>query len=189
MAAGLFIAASLGTGVAHAFNAFVLFRIIGGIGIGLASNLSPMYIAEITPGSVRGRFVLINQLTIVIGILVAQLINWRIAQPVPSGATTAYIMSSWNGQMAWRWMFYACTFPAAMFFILMWFVPERPRWLAKESVNHPKVLKILSIIGGNDYAISELTSIVETLTIPLRKIDFRLLKQTGISKLLILALY
>ena len=86
LAAGLFVAASLGTGAAGSFNIFVIFRILGGIGIGLASNLSPMYIAEITPGNVRGRFVSINQLTIVIGILAAQLINWRIARPVPSGA-------------------------------------------------------------------------------------------------------
>ena len=78
--AALFVAASLGTGSADSFNIFVFFRILGGVGIGLASNLSPMYIAEITPANVRGRFVSINQLTIVIGILAAQLINWRIAQ-------------------------------------------------------------------------------------------------------------
>ena len=69
LAAGLFASASLGTGAATSFGTFVLFRILGGIGIGLASNLSPMYIAEITPANVRGRFVSINQLTIVIGIL------------------------------------------------------------------------------------------------------------------------
>ena len=80
LSAVLFVAASLGTGAAGSFVAFVLFRILGGIGIGLASNLSPMYIAEITPGNVRGRFVSLNQLTIVIGILAAQFINWRIAQ-------------------------------------------------------------------------------------------------------------
>ena len=123
LAAVLFVAASLGTGAAGSFIAFVVFRILGGIGIGLASNLSPMYIAEITPGNVRGRFVSINQLTIVIGILAAQLINWRIASPVPAGATTSDILTSWNGQMGWRWMFYACTAPAILFFVLMWFVP------------------------------------------------------------------
>ena len=96
VAAGLFIVASLGTGAAGSFTLFVLFRILGGIGIGLASNLSPMYIAEVTPGNVRGRFVSINQLTIVIGILAAQLINWRIARPVPAGATTSDILASWN---------------------------------------------------------------------------------------------
>ena len=133
LAAGLFVAASLGTGAAGSFSTFVLFRILGGVGIGLASNLSPMYIAEITPGNVRGRFVSINQLTIVIGILAAQLINWRIARPVPAGASLNDILTSWNGQTGWRWMFYACSVPACIFFILMWFVPESPRWLAKSS--------------------------------------------------------
>ncbi len=142
LSAGLFVAASLGTGAAGSFNSFVIFRILGGIGIGLASNLSPMYIAEITPANVRGRFVSINQLTIVIGILAAQIINWRIAEPVPAGATTSDILTSWNGQTGWRWMFYACTVPAALFFILMWFVPESPRWLAKDRANQNRVVKI-----------------------------------------------
>lgn len=188
LSAGLFVAASLGTGAAISFTIFILFRILGGIGIGLASNLSPMYIAEITPGSVRGRFVSINQLTIVIGILAAQLINWRIAQPVPSGATTTDIMGSWNGQMGWRWMFYACTIPAGLFFILMWFLPESPRWLAKNNMNHPKVLKILSKAGGYDYAVSELNSIEETLRTESEKTNLRLLKQPGVSRLLILGI-
>ncbi|MCX6328972.1 MAG: MFS transporter, partial [Bacteroidia bacterium] len=144
LSAALFVIASLGTGGAGSFTTFVIFRIIGGTGIGLASNLSPMYIAEITPGNVRGRFVSINQLTIVIGILAAQLINWRIARPVPVNATTADILTSWNGQMGWRWMFYACTIPAGLFFIFMWFVPESPRWLARDKSNHQKVKKVLA---------------------------------------------
>jgi MFS transporter, SP family, arabinose:H+ symporter len=188
LSAGLFVAASLGTGSSGSFETFIIFRILGGIGIGLASNLSPMYIAEITPGTVRGRFVSINQLTIVTGILAAQLINWRIAQPVPSGASTADILSSWNGQTGWRWMFYACTVPAGLFFIMMWFVPESPRWLAKKTINHQKVLKILSKIGGGDYADSELNSIDETLKTDSERTDLRLLKQPGVSKLLILGI-
>ena len=188
LSAALFVVASLGTGSAGSFDTFIIFRMLGGIGIGLASNLSPMYIAEISPGNVRGGFVSINQLTIVIGILAAQLINWRIAQPVPAGASTAYIMSSWNGTTGWRWMFYACTIPAGLFFILMWFVPESPRWLAKNSMNHAKVLKTLSRIGGNDYAVSELKSIEETLIATTEKTNLRLLRQPGVSKLLILGI-
>ena len=187
-AAGLFVVASLGTGAAHTFTTFILFRILGGIGIGLASNLSPMYIAEITPARVRGKFVSINQLTIVIGILAAQIINWRVAQPVPAGATIAEIMVSWNGQMGWRWMFYLCTIPAGIFFLMMWFVPESPRWLAKKSENHGKVLKILLKIGGNDYATTELKSIKETLTSSDEKTDLRIFKNTGIRKLLVLGI-
>jgi SP family arabinose:H+ symporter-like MFS transporter len=188
LAAGFFVAASLGTGAAQSFTAFILFRILGGIGIGLASNLSPMYIAEITPGRVRGRFVSINQLTIVIGILAAQLINWKIAQPVPAGASTTDILTSWNGQTGWRWMFYACTIPAGLFFILMWFVPESPRWLAKNSSNSPKALRILSKIGGNDYAASELSSIEKALRTTSQKTSLRLLKQPGVPKLLIIGI-
>ena len=188
LSAGLFVAASLGTGAAGSFETFIIFRMLGGIGIGLASNLSPMYIAEITPGNVRGGFVSINQLTIVIGILAAQLINWRIAQPVPSGATTADILASWNGQIGWRWMFYACTVPASLFFIMMWFVPESPRWLAKDKSNHHKIHKILVKIGGLEYADSELNSIEETLKLTSEKTDLRLLKQPGVSKMLILGI-
>jgi SP family sugar porter-like MFS transporter len=188
LSAALFVIASLGTGGAGSFTTFVIFRIIGGTGIGLASNLSPMYIAEITPGNVRGRFVSINQLTIVIGILAAQLINWRIARPIPVNATIADILASWNGQMGWRWMFYACTIPAGLFFIFMWFVPESPRWLARDKSNHQKVRKVLAKIGGNEYADSELISIEETLNTTLNKTGFSLLKQPGVLKLLILGI-
>lgn len=188
VAAVLFIAASLGTGSSGSLSMFIVFRIFGGIGIGLASNLSPMYIAEITPGTVRGRFVSINQLTIVIGILAAQLINWRIAQPVSTDATTSDILNSWNGQIGWRWMFYACAVPAGLFFILMWLVPESPRWLAKDRENHQKVHAILAKIGGHDYADSELNSIEETLKSGTEKIDFSTFKQRGVSRLLIIGI-
>jgi MFS transporter, SP family, arabinose:H+ symporter len=161
LSAALFIAASLGTGASMTFTSFVIFRIIGGAGIGLASNLSPVYIAEVTPASVRGRFVSINQLTIVTGILAAQFVNWRIAQPVPDSAGISEILASWNGQTGWRWMFYACAVPAGLFFILMWMVPESPRWLAGRSA--PEALKILEKIGGREFASSELTAIRETL--------------------------
>jgi len=188
LAAGLFVAASLGTGAAGSFGEFVIFRILGGIGIGLASNLSPVYIAEITPGDVRGRFVSINQLTIVIGILAAQLINWRIAQPVPAGATTTDILNSWNGQTGWRWMFYACTIPAGLFFVLMWLVPESPRWLAKNPVSHGKALKTLTKIGGPEFAADEFKSIRETLDSTASGSDYNYLRQPGTKKILILGI-
>jgi MFS transporter, SP family, arabinose:H+ symporter len=188
LSAALFVSASMGTGAAGSLAGFIIFRMLGGIGIGLASNLSPVYIAEITPGNVRGKFVTINQLTIVIGILAAQLINWRIAQPVPAGSTAADILASWNGQSGWRWMFYACTIPSGLFFILMWFVPESPRWLAKNSLNHPKALKTLARIGGDAFARAELGNITDTLRSSSEKTDIRLLKHKGISKLLLLGI-
>jgi SP family sugar porter-like MFS transporter len=107
---------------------------------------------------------------------------------VPAGATTADILASWNGQAGWRWMFYACTVPAALFFIMMWFVPESPRWLAKSSINRGKVHKILSRIGGNDYALSEIASISESLSLKADKTNLRLFKQQGVSGLLVLGI-
>src|SRR4030042_935391 len=100
----------------------------GGGASGLASNLSPMYIAEISPASMRGKFVSVNQLTIVIGILAAQLVNWLIAEPVPAGATAADILASWNGQAGWRWVFGAEAGPPFLFFLLMFLIPDNPRW-------------------------------------------------------------
>jgi SP family arabinose:H+ symporter-like MFS transporter len=188
LSAVIFVIASIGTGSAGSFGSFVFFRILGGIGIGLASNLSPMYIAEVTPGRVRGAFVSINQLTIVIGILAAQLINWRIARPVPPDASVADIFASWNGQTGWRWMFYACTIPASLFFILMWFVPESPRWLVKNEKGNQKAHRILSKIGGNDYADSEISAIDKTLRNSSGKTGFRLLQEPGVTKLLILGI-
>lgn len=187
LSAALFIAASIGTGASLSFSAFVIYRIIGGIGIGLASNLSPMYIAEITPGNVRGRFVSINQLTIVIGILAAQIINWRIAQPVPDSATSADILNSWNGQTGWRWMFYACAVPASLFFTLMWFVPESPRWLARDASRMPEARKILKSIGGESFADKELASIRETLNITGKKENSQLLK-SGFRRVLVIGI-
>jgi SP family sugar porter-like MFS transporter len=186
LSGGLFIIASIGTGSSNSLTSFIVFRILGGIGIGLASNLSPMYIAEVTPAKIRGAFVSLNQLTIVIGILLAQLINWRIAEPVPSGTSVQEIAFSWNGQIAWRHMFFACAIPAALFFILMWFVPESPRWLAKGAKSQQKAYKILARIGGSEYAGSELASIAETLRDRSGSSSFKILKEPGIIKLLVL---
>ncbi len=188
LAAALFIAASLGTGAASEFPVFVIFRILGGVGIGLASNLSPMYIAEITPGNVRGQFVSINQLTIVIGILAAQIINWRIAQPVPVDATMNDIVNSWNGQTGWRWMFYACSVPAAAFFLLMWFVPESPRWLARDDSRRNTAMRILTKIGGEDFAREEVKSIIESFGSEAARSNINILRQPGIKKILVLGI-
>lgn len=186
VSAGLFLLASFGTGSAGTYTEFVIFRIVGGIGIGLASNLSPMYIAEITPANVRGRFVSLNQLTIVIGILAAQVVNWKIARPVPADATIPEIMTSWNGQFGWRWMFYACAVPAGIFFIMMWFIPESPRYLARGRCTRMKVFHILHKIGGDEYATAELDAIRLTMYSDNPKADFSLLRAPGVLKLLII---
>jgi MFS transporter, SP family, arabinose:H+ symporter len=128
----VFIISAIGTGMAESISVFVIFRILGGVAIGLASNLSPIYIAEVSPESIRGKFVSLNQLTIVMGILMAQTMNWMIADPVPVDSSHEMIFDSWNGQWGWRWMFWAEIAPAVLFFTLMLLVPESPRWLAKK---------------------------------------------------------
>ena len=107
LAALLFAVSSVLTGWAFTFTAFVAWRIAGGIAIGIASNVSPTYIAEVSPAPWRGRLVTLNQLTIVVGILAAQIMNWLIAERVADGATQDMIRQSWNGQYGWRWMFTA----------------------------------------------------------------------------------
>ncbi len=158
----LFIFTSIGTGAFNSFSAFMIFRILGGVGIGIASNVSPVYIAEIAPAHMRGKLVAVNQLTIAIGVLAAQLTNMMIADPVSSGATDAMIAGSWNGQTGWRWMFWACSVPATIFFISMWLVPESPRWLIKAGFKD-KAMKTLHRIGGSDYAQNEVNEISETV--------------------------
>src|SRR5678810_1262997 len=98
----LFALSSIATGWAGSFNQFVTWRILGGVSIGMASNLSPLYIAEVAPAELRGRLVTLNQLTIVFGILAAQLLNLVVAKSVPEGASAAFIAQSWNGQYGWR---------------------------------------------------------------------------------------
>ena len=170
LSAFLFVVASMGTGWAGTYDQFIFFRILGGIGIGLASAISPMYIAEIAPNHLRGRLVALNQMTIVIGILLAQCVNLLIAEPVPHGAGDEFIRLSWNGQYGWRWMFLACTFPAILFFILTFFVPESPRWLIK-SGRREAALPILERIGGESFAYQEANMIQSSLSEGIQKTD------------------
>jgi len=187
VAAALFTVAAIGTGAFNSFTLFIIFRLIGGLGIGLASAISPMYIAEISPASMRGRLVSVNQLTIVIGILAAQIINYLIADKVPEGATDQMILQSWNGQAGWRWMFWAGTVPALLFFIFSFFIPESPRFLAK-SGNWKAANATLERIGGTQYAIQEQKEIAETLKGTDSKIDWKILKSKKVRPVLILGI-
>lgn len=161
-AAALFVLSAFGTGYSDQFTSFIIYRLIGGLGIGLASTLSPMYIAEIAPAKYRGRFVTINQLTIVVGILAAQIINWSIAEPIPDNMDSEQILATWNGQRGWRWMFWAELIPAGLFFAFMFLVPKSPRFLVK-SHQSSNALRVLKNIGGDSYAINELENIKLTL--------------------------
>lgn len=185
LAALLFVISAWGTAAADSFNAFVVFRIIGGVGIGLASALSPMYIAEIAPADKRGKFVAINQLTIVIGVLAAQIINLLIAEPVASNAAQADILQSWNGQMGWRYMFGTELVPAFAFLLLMFVVPESPRWLVKMGMVD-KAKATLLRIGSESYASRTVQEIESTLSAETRSLPFSALFKPDVKPILVI---
>ena len=185
-AAGLvFAVSSIGTALASSFAVFVPWRIMGGFAIGMASSLSPMYIAEVAPAQFRGKLVSLNQLTIVIGILLAQVTNWLIAKPVASDATVLEIMQSWNGQVGWRWMFGVTAIPSLLFFISMFAVPESPRWLAKNGA-HPMAKRVLSRIGGESYGAQALAEIEATLHEDVNRADLTSLRDPRLVRVLLL---
>lgn len=151
IAAVIFAVSSIGTALAGGFGTFVAWRIAGGVAIGMASGLSPLYIAEIAPSGSRGRLVVLNQIAIVLGLLAAQIVNWLIAQPVAHGATAAEIAASWNGTLGWRWMFAAGAVPAIAFMIGCLLIPESPRWLALRS-RWDQARAVLVRLGGEEHA-------------------------------------
>ena len=185
LAAANFILSSIGIAflTGGCFSTFIAWRILGGVSIGLASTVSPMYISEVAPARSRGLLVAVNQLTIVIGILAAQFVNWMIAQPESpelktlsasfaslkgdelEAAKAAYqglLAQTWNGLTGWRWMFAACTVPSALFFLGSLIVPESPRWLTKAGKN-TKAQEVLGKIGGTAYATQAEEEIKATL--------------------------
>lgn len=149
----LFTVSAVATGIFNDFTLFSIARFVGGVGIGIASALSPMYIAEVSPTIIRGRLVSLNQMTIVIGILLAQIANWAIARPDNDMG-----IDPWNISMGWRWMFWAETMPAALFLFMSLLLPESPRWTALHGGMN-KARGMLSRIGGDAYADAELSAI------------------------------
>jgi SP family xylose:H+ symportor-like MFS transporter len=132
---------------------FVIYRIIGGIGVGLASMLSPMYIAEIAPANVRGKLVSWNQFAIIFGMLIIYFVNLIIAR---RGNET------WLISEGWRWMFFSGVIPSGLFLILLMFVPETPRYLVMKG-KEDKALKVLNKISGEKTAPDILREIKDTL--------------------------
>jgi sugar porter (SP) family MFS transporter len=162
----LFTISAIGTALATTFFWFNFYRIVGGVAMGIALNLSPMYIAEIAPPEKRGMYVSINQLLIMIGVLMAQLVNWQISildTDLAVNASNAIIAKSWSGLYGWRWMFGAETLPALIFFLLMFFVPESVRWLVKNG-QVEKAEQILVRIGGGEYAANQIKDIQSTVS-------------------------
>ncbi|QNI36042.1 sugar porter family MFS transporter [Edaphobacter albus] len=158
VSAVLFAISSLLTGWASAFSSFILWRIVGGIAIGLSSNVSPLYIAELSPSYLRGRLVSLNQFAIVVGILLAQIVNWVLARPVPEHATPEVLLQSWNVQNGWRWMFSALVVPAVIFTFASLWIPESPRWLVNRR-RFNEAQTTLERVGGKEYAKVELAGI------------------------------
>lgn len=143
----LFAVSAVGTGLSGSVPVFVMYRILGGLAVGGASVLAPMYIAEVSPAQVRGRMVSINQLTIVIGISLAYYSNYLLL-PI--------------GDNAWRWMFAAEAVPALVFMVALFVIPESPRWLVARN-NEDKARWVLQKIANAGFAEAELNEIRESL--------------------------
>ncbi len=186
-AAAIFLVSSLGTGISSTVGTFAAWRIIGGIAIGLASSLSPMYIAEIAPASMRGRLVSVNQLTIVIGILLAQIVNFLIAEAVPPEFSDREILLSWNGQMGWRWMFWVTALPSLVFFVVGFTIPESPRWLIKQK-RTDRARAVLRRIGGQTYAEQAAKEIESTLVHAVAAVDMRSLAERRLRPVLVIGI-
>ena len=133
----LFTLSALGSAVPDNLTQFVMARFIGGLGVGSASMLSPLYISEIAPAKIRGMLVTLYQLAIVFGINIIYIVNYLIANTHDQ---------VWNVQLGWRYMLGSEGIPAILFFILLFFVPESPRWLVKEN-RSDEALKILNKIN------------------------------------------
>ncbi|MCF8226860.1 MAG: D-xylose transporter XylE [Bacteroidales bacterium] len=138
----------------HTFRInFIVFRLIGGIGVGLASMLSPMYIAEIAPAHIRGKLVSWNQFAIIFGMLVVYFVNYSIA---------LHGDDAWIHRIGWRWMFASETVPAALFMLLLLAVPETPRYLVIKNKEN-KALEILQRINSEEVSARILADIKSTL--------------------------
>jgi MFS transporter, SP family, xylose:H+ symportor len=147
LAALLFFVSSLAMAFAGSRDLFIAARFVAGIGVGMASMLSPLYIAEIAPAETRGRMVAINQLTIVVGILVTNLVNYTLRN---------------SGPDSWRWMVGLGAIPSGIFLLGVAWLPESPRWLLKEGKDE-KAKTVLSKIGGTVYVEQTLAGIKSSL--------------------------
>jgi SP family arabinose:H+ symporter-like MFS transporter len=171
LSALLFAASSLGCALARGLTGFSMARIAGGLAIGLASTLTPVYIAELAPPQLRGRLVSLNQLAIVLGILAAFLTNWGL---------------STMGSSSWRWMFAAGAVPSAALFAGLQFIPESPRWLvARGLVDRGRA--VLERVAGRTGAAAQLAEI-EAEALADRGLSLRELLSTSLRRRLAIAI-
>ena len=165
LAAVLFLLSAIGSAMPEMFlkpigeanhtfiYVFIIYRIIGGIGVGLASMLSPLYIAEIAPAKIRGKLVSLNQFAIIFGMLVVYFVNYYISRQGDD---------SWLNMVGWRWMFASEIIPASLFLIMLIFVPDTPRSLVLKS-KPEKALDVLTKVNGLDKAKEILAEIQNTV--------------------------
>jgi len=153
LAALLFLVSAIGTALPRSFSLFVFFRIVGGVGVGAASMTSPLYIAEISPASIRGRMVSLNQFAIIFGMLVVYFVNYFIAGQGDE---------AWNVDVGWRWMFGSESIPALLLLVCLFFVPESPRWLVKRG-RTDRARAILNKVNGTARAAGALVEIEAAL--------------------------
>ncbi len=153
IAAAFFLVSAVGTAVPETLTQFVVFRFVGGLGVGIASMISPMYIAEVTPARIRGRMVSVNQLAIVGGIFVVYFVNLFIESRGDD---------AWDLAWGWRWMFGSEAFPAGLLLVLAMLVPESPRWLAKQGLRD-RAEGVLRRVGGAGHARAEIAEIEAAL--------------------------
>lgn len=166
VSAALFFLSALGSALPSTFGLLITARLIGGLGIGIASVLAPLYISEFSPAKIRGRLVALYQMSIVIGILLAYFSNWSLLNYSQSDPTTFGGLGTMYRIMVsevWRAMFGAEMLPAILFFLLLWSIPESPRWLVKEGYTK-KATIILEKVNGKHWANIELMHIRDVLS-------------------------
>jgi len=158
LAAAIFAGSSIGMAFSNSLNSFLVMRFCAGIGVGMASILSPLYIAEVSPAHVRGRNVAINQLTIVLGILITNLVNYSLSDQGPD---------------AWRWMFGLGAVPSIFFFMGVLWLPESPRYLVKAG-KMERAKAVLGKIGNSSFVQDTFKNIEQSLhgikKVPLREV-------------------
>tara|TARA_Y100001949_G_scaffold90772_1_gene76751 strand:- start:989 stop:2323 length:1335 start_codon:yes stop_codon:yes gene_type:complete len=147
LCAVLFTVSAILSALPRSFTELVIARFIGGMGVGMASVVSPMYIAEISPAKIRGRLVALNQLAIVVGILLSYFSNWVLVD---------------TGINNWRYMLVAEILPAITFLMGLFFIPESPRWLTKEGLEK-EALDVLNVVAGAANADHELQEVKKSL--------------------------
>ena len=151
ISAAFFSISAIGCAVCGSFDALVAFRIIGGVGIGIVSIVSPIYISEVSPAKIRGTLVSLYQLAVTAGFLLAYLANWAIDAGIdPAAAADAGLWSRMFNAEAWRGMLGSETLPALLFFFIIFFIPESPKWLIIKGKPSEATAVLSRILGSED---------------------------------------